>query len=148
MLIHQIKTLKQKHKTRVGRGGKRGTFSGRGTKGQKARAGRRIRPQLRDVIKKIPKRRGRGKHSFVSFAVPPAIVNIADLEQYFSAGEHVTPQTLAAKGLVRLAARRVPAIKLLGTGELTKKLLVADCQISASARSKIEKVGGSVAVFK
>src|SRR3989338_6673813 len=59
MQIHEVKPKLKKHaQKRVGRGGKRGTYSGRGIKGQKARAGHRIRPALRDVIKKIPKLRG------------------------------------------------------------------------------------------
>lgn len=57
MQIHQIKPkIRKEPKKRVGRGGKRGTYSGRGSKGQKARAGHRIRPYLRDVIKKLPKK--------------------------------------------------------------------------------------------
>jgi large subunit ribosomal protein L15 len=58
MQLHEIKGLKNKEKKRVGRGGKRGTYCGRGIKGQKARAGAKIRPALRDFIKKIPKLRG------------------------------------------------------------------------------------------
>lgn len=62
----QAKT-KRKTSRQVGRGGKRGKTSGRGTKGQNARAGRKKRPELRDIIKRIPKLRGRGKSSLKSF---------------------------------------------------------------------------------
>jgi len=59
MQIHQIKPkIKKKNRKIIGRGGKRGTYSGRGIKGQKSRAGRKIRPELRDIIKKLPKKRG------------------------------------------------------------------------------------------
>lgn len=67
----QYHTLKSKTKNikskQVGRGGKRGKTSGKGTKGQNARAGRKKRPELRDFIKRFPKLRGRGKSSFKSF---------------------------------------------------------------------------------
>ena len=67
MQIHNVKrTTKLKTQTQVGRGGKRGKTSGRGTKGQKARSGHKIRPAFRDIIKKIPKLRGRGKNKNVS----------------------------------------------------------------------------------
>ncbi|MBI2086980.1 MAG: uL15 family ribosomal protein [Candidatus Zambryskibacteria bacterium] len=66
----QFHTLKRKTKNKkarlVGRGGKRGKTAGRGTKGQNARAGRKKRPELRDFIKRVPKLRGRGKHSLKS----------------------------------------------------------------------------------
>jgi len=59
MQLHQIQPLnKRKSKRRVGRGGKRGTYCGRGMKGQKARTGAKVRPEIRDLIKKIPKIRG------------------------------------------------------------------------------------------
>ena len=147
MLIQDIQTKKQKKSRRIGRGGKRGTFSGRGTKGQKARSGRRIRPALRDIIKKIPKLRGRGKHSFKSFGERPAVVNVRDLEKNFNAGEKITPRALVDKGLVNRKRKQIPPVKLLGTGELTKKFTVAECLVSASAKAKIEKVGGSVAIL-
>lgn len=57
MQLHQIE-VKKKEKKRIGRGGKRGTYCGRGIKGQKSRAGAKIRPAIRDLIKKIPKIRG------------------------------------------------------------------------------------------
>ncbi|MDD5552006.1 MAG: hypothetical protein PHI88_02520 [Candidatus Pacebacteria bacterium] len=59
MQLHEIRPIhKLKQKKRVGRGGKKGTYCGRGVKGQKARAGAKIRPELRDLVKKIPKLRG------------------------------------------------------------------------------------------
>jgi len=59
MQLHEIKPIhKLKSKKRIGRGGKRGTYCGKGVKGQKARAGAKIRPEIRDLIKKIHKKRG------------------------------------------------------------------------------------------
>ena len=144
MLVHELTVAKRRSKRRVGRGGKRGTFSGRGTKGQKARAGRRIRPQLRDVIKKIPKQRGRGKHSFKSIGIKSAVVNLDDLEKHFASGERVTPEALWRVGLINRRSKRIPKVKLLGSGVLTKKLLVERCQVSGSAKAQIEKLGGTV----
>lgn len=142
MQLHQLKSkIKFKKKKRIGRGGKRGTFSGRGTKGQKARAGHKMRPEIRDVLKKLPKLRGyRAK-------IRPrkiAVVNVGDLEKHFSSGEKITPRLLLQKGLLRKAGGKVPEFKLLGSGEVSKKFLVAECQISKSAKDKIEKAGGHV----
>lgn len=147
----QTNTLKRAHPhkkaPRVGRGGRRGKTSGRGTKGQKARSGRKMRPELRDIIKKIPKLRGHGKNR--SRTVRPratiAVVNLSALEAAFSAGATVTPAELAKKGLVRTRAGRIPAVKILGTGEITKALSVSACATSASAKAALEKAGGSVA---
>lgn len=146
----QLNTLKPASQritsARVGRGGKRGKTSGRGTKGQKARAGRKMRPEMRDQIKKIPKRRGYGKNrartvrTSVLEYVP---VNLAALESTFEAGATVTPAVLCEKGLVAKRAGRVPAVKILGTGTLSKKLSVTGCAVSETAKKAIEAAGGS-----
>lgn len=141
----QLHTIKQKKKNktkkRVGRGGKRGAYSGKGMKGQKSRAGRKIRPQLRDIIKKIPKKRG---YRFSSIRKKPAIVNLKDLEKIFKNGAEVNPQSLLKAGLIEYKKGKIPAVKLLGSGKITKKLLVSECQISESAKQKIEKAKGKV----
>jgi large subunit ribosomal protein L15 len=136
--------IPNKKSAAVGRGGKRGKTSGRGTKGQKARAGRKMYPEIRDAIKRIPKLRGRGKNIFQSFQVAYTVVSIADLEQAFKAGEKVTPATLVAKNLVSLYKGVKPRIKILADGDLSKKLIVKGCQVTESAKIKIEKAGGSV----
>lgn len=132
----------------VGRGGKRGKTSGRGGKGQTARAGHKIRPEARDMIKKIPKRRGYGRNR--SRTVRPRIavtpVNLAALEAVFTAGSTVSPATLLAKGLVRRVKGRVPAVKILGTGEVTKAFVIQGCAFSASAREALTKAGGTINV--
>lgn len=148
----QANTLKrvhsQKKAPRVGRGGKRGKTSGRGTKGQKARSGHKIRPEIRDLIKKLPKLRGHGKNrarGVHSGRITYKPVNLATLESAFSAGDTVTPVVLVKKGIVSKRSGRLPSVKILGTGELTKALSVSGCTISATAKAAIEKAGGSVA---
>ncbi len=133
---------------RIGRGGKRGKTSGKGHKGQKARAGRKIRPVLRDIIKKLPKRRGHGKNrarTVNSGRVKPAGVNLRALEIAFESGDRVTPGELVARKLVRTVSGRPPIVKILGTGQLTKRLTIIGCTASAAARAAVEKAGGKVA---
>lgn len=141
----QLNQLKRVHKNRtekrVARGGKRGKTAGRGTKGQKARAGHRMRPELRDIIKKFPKHRG---YAFKAFAVKPEPVNLAALEASFSAGDKVNPETLLAKKLVSRVGGKVPEIKILATGKLTKKVEVSGCLFSQTAKTAIEAAGGSI----
>lgn len=135
MQLHQIKpTHKYKNKKRVGRGGKRGTYSGRGIKGQKARAGRKIRPELRDFIKKIPKKRG---YRFKA-GPKPQVVNLQDLEKHFKEGETVSPETLFKKGLIGKVKGRAPKdVKILGKGKLAKKLEIKRCKISKTAEKEL-----------
>jgi len=144
----QINDLKRKTKNKrsikVGRGGTRGKTSGRGTKGQLSRSGRKLRPEMRDIIKKLPKLRGRGKNSFLSIQVKPLTVNLNDIENNFKNGDKVSPSTLAAKGVVKHYKGKNELIKILATGELTKKVTISGCTLSAGAKAAIEKVGGSV----
>ncbi len=136
MQFHQLKPAHPGRRSqRVGRGGKRGTTSGRGTKGQKARAGHKIRPAERDILKKIPKLRG---YKFKSLRLQSAVVNLADLEEKFKTGEEVSPKILLQKGLIRRIKGRTPAVKVLGKGELKKKLIFKDVMFSKSAVLKIK----------
>ncbi len=150
----QLHTLKRKtpNKTekRVGRGGGRGKTSGRGTKGQKARAGHSIWPNVREQIKKLPKLRGRGVHGLRTIQAKSLVVNVASLEKAFAPGETVSPIVLIERGLIRVRknASSKPTVKILGDGELTKKFTVSGCIVSASAKEKIEKAGGSVVLAK
>ena len=141
--MDQLKRLhKNKSAKRVARGGKRGKTAGRGTKGQKARAGHRLRPEMRDIIKKYPKLRG---YKFKAFHAESAPVNLGVLEVAFSSGDAVNPETLYGKKLIKKEGGRMPKVKILGTGALTKKLTVSNCAVSASAKAAIEKAGGSIA---
>ncbi|MBU1179212.1 50S ribosomal protein L15 [Patescibacteria group bacterium] len=132
MQLHQIKPkTKNKKNKRVGRGGKRGTYSGKGMKGQKSRAGRKLRPQARDIIKRIPKKRG---YRFKSIKKDAAVVNIGEIEKNFKDGEKITPQSLFEKKLVRKTKGKLPKVKILGRGKLTKKLTVSGCDVSESVK--------------
>lgn len=143
MQLNQLKRVtKNKSSKRVARGGKRGKTSGRGTKGQKARAGHRIRPELRDIIKKFPKHRG---YNFKSFEIKAQPVNLALIESTFAAGDAVNPETLFAAKCIKRVGGRMPKVKILGTGKLTKKVVVTGCLFSATAKSAIEGAGGTIA---
>lgn len=141
----QLNTLQRKteHKgvKRVGRGGGRGKTSGRGTKGQNARAGHKKRPDVREKLKKLPKLRG---YAFNSIEVKPAVVNLSAIENLFAAGDTVSAVTLLERGLIRARKGETRKVKILGTGELSKKLTFVGCTVSASALEKIQKAGGSV----
>ena len=134
-LHHIVPKTKQHSKKRVGRGGKRGTYSGRGIKGQKARAGAKIRPAERDLLKKIPKLRG---YKFKSFRSKPAVVNLGEIEKKFKPGDTISPESLLEKGLVRRIKGRTPRVKILGRGELIKKLVFKDIEFSRSAERKLK----------
>lgn len=136
MQIHQIKPKhKLKKKKRIGRGGKRGTYSGKGIKGQRSRAGKRLAPIIRELIKKYPKLRGyrnqkQGKDR--------AVINIGDLDKNFKDSEIVSPQSLIKKKLIRKIKGKVPKVKILAKGELTKVLTFEKCEFSESAKRKIK----------
>jgi large subunit ribosomal protein L15 len=142
MQIHQ---LQPKHITKgrkiVGRGGKKGTYSGRGGKGQTARSGRKLAPIIRELIKRYPKLKG-----YRSFVLENTMVavNIDVLDKHFKDGDVVNAANLISKGIVRMIKGKIPAIKILGNGKITKKIIVQNCKISATAKAAIEKAGGKV----
>jgi len=140
--LHQIPSPKnQKSAKRIGRGGKRGTYSGKGVKGQKSRAGRKLRPEWRDMLKSIPKRRG---YKFKSIQTKPVILNLADLNKFFKDGEVVSITTLSKKGLVTRVKGRMPEVKILGKGELSRKLSIKGLSVSKSVSEAIKKVSGTI----
>ncbi|MCK4454002.1 50S ribosomal protein L15 [Candidatus Parcubacteria bacterium] len=141
MQLHQLHPKhKSKRKKRIGRGGKRGTFSGRGVKGQKSRSGRKLEPIVRGLIKKYPKLRG---YKFNEWKTKPVVVSIGSLER-FETGEKINPSVLLEKKIIPKIKGRVPKVKILGKGELTKALTIENCDISKSAREKVEKAGGKI----
>ncbi len=148
MQIHELKPkTPRKAKKVVGRGGKRGKTSGRGTKGQKARAGHRIRPMLRDAIKKLPKLRGESvapRHLFRTAPDFSVVLNLSVLNDAFASGERVSPKLLLAKGLIKKNGNKIPSVKILGSGELDKKLTIRGCDFSQSVKEKVEKAGGTI----
>lgn len=148
MQLHELKsTTPRKTAKRIGRGGKRGKTSGRGHKGQIARAGNSTRPEMREQIKKLPKLRGHGVNraktvnSERNLAVP---VNVSVLEAKLEAGAAVNPKSLVTAGVIKKKGNKVPAVKILGTGDVSKKFIVTDCTVSATAKEKIEKAGGTI----
>ncbi len=146
MQLHELqRNSKQSSKTRVGRGGKRGKTSGKGHKGQKARAGRGPRPVLRDIIKKIPKRRGHGinrARTVNDSVVKPQTLNVSELNQI--QGLVITPEILLNQGFITKRGGKVPQVKILGNGNLEKAVTVSGCLVSGAAVEKIKAAGGSV----
>lgn len=144
LTLHTIKSFSGSRKKvrRVGRGlGSRGTYSGRGGKGQTARSGGKKGLKLmglRKLLLSTPKIRG-----FKSPYKKMLAVNVSDLEKKFKDGDKITPKTLLEKGLVD--KMRVE-VKILGGGEIKKKLVVQDCAVSASAKEKIEHAGGKIVI--
>ena len=125
-----FKNSKQKNKRsqRVGRGGKRGTTSGKGTKGQKSRAGHRIRPAERDLMIRLPKLRGYRNKPIKEKLL---VINVGDLE---TRSETVFNQ------------KNLGQVKILLNLELKKAITIEGLLVSKSAKEKIEKAGGKVIV--
>lgn len=142
MQVHQIK-FKLKKQKRIGRGGKRGNYSGRGIKGQKARAGRKIRPALRDIILKFPKLRG-----VHNFKIEKNIfeVNLDQINEKFVNGEKVDLNSLKEKKILRVPKSiKNFKVKILGRGKLEKELIFDKNLIfSNRALSKIKNSGSKI----
>lgn len=123
-----------------GAGSGNGKTAGRGHKGQKARSGGGVRPGFEGgqmpLYRRLPKRGFNNKR----FAPDYIIVNIADLEKF--EGTEVTAKALAEQGIITLPKVN-DGLKVLGNGDLTKKLDVKATKFSASAKEKIEKAGGT-----
>lgn len=146
MQLHELKPIHRPKKTkRVGRGGKRGTYSGRGVKGQKSRAGRKLEPLIRQFIKRYPKLRGyRQKSKSKEKKSKIVVLNLEKLEKKFNSGEKITPAILLEKRLIHKIKGRLPAVKILGRGEITKSLIIEGCIVSKQVKEKIEKAGGRI----
>ncbi|MBN1541209.1 50S ribosomal protein L15 [candidate division KSB1 bacterium] len=126
-----------KDRKRVGRGGARGKQAGKGHKGQKSRSGAKLRPWFEGG--QMPIQRRLPKRGFKNFArIEYQIVNVADLAK-LADGMEVTPEVLFDTGLI---SKRNQPVKILGEGELGKKLSVTAHRFSESAKVKIEKAGG------
>ena len=132
----------KKNKTRVGRGhaAGQGKTAGRGTKGQLARTGKgRLKLKrlgMRHQILQTPKLRG-----FRSAYDKDTIVTLTQLAKKFPAGGEITPAVLVQAGLAKIGQQ----VKILSNGEVTKKLVVKGCEVSAGAKKKIVAAGGSIA---
>lgn len=114
MQFHNLKRNKANRKSKqVGRGGTRGKTSGKGTKGQNARSGRKKRPEMRDIIKRLPKLRGRGKNSFKSIQEKPLAINLSAVKAHFKDSSEISAKTLFEKGLIQTRNGKLPKIKVL-----------------------------------
>jgi len=143
-----------KKRKRVGRGGSRGGTSGRGHKGQNARSGgpkgRGFEGGQTPLQRRLPKRGFNNAH----FAKEMSVVNVHSLERVFADGEEVNTLTLIQKGLIKPKnseqrdVKKGTIVKILGDGELSKKLTVSAHAFSASAKQAIEKVGGKALITK
>lgn len=145
MQIHNIKRKTPNKKVMlVGRGGKRGKTSGRGGKGQTARAGHKTRPEWRDFIKRMPKLRGYSFQSISGVHSPITAINLDLINLAFDNGATVKPSTLFTLGLITQYKGKNQKVKILGGGEITKKITLVGCTVSKTAKEKIEKAGGVV----
>lgn len=142
----QPKTKRQTKKI-VGRGSKRGKTSGRGMKGQKARAGNSVRPAIRDIISKIPKLRGHGKNRSRTVNTSkqvPQVVTLKTLNDLFKDKQVVNPKALVGLGAVKRYNGYLPKVKVVATGNIEKALIIENCLFTDASKQKIEKAGGKV----
>lgn len=141
LTLHTIKPFpkSKKPRKRVGRGGAHGTYSGRGQKGQRARSGGKKGLKLKGIkrmLLSIPKIRG-----FRSPYPKVAVVNVGFLDKKFKENDIITPQVLLETKLIDKINK---GVKILGDGEITKKLVIKECEVSKNAKEKIERAGGKV----
>lgn len=138
--------VKNRPRKRIGRGvgSKTGKTAGRGSKGHTSRSGYSRHPMFNGgdtpIYMRTPKR---GFHN--KFAVQVVGINVGEIDSAFNAGDEVTPSAIRDKGLVKV---RFDELKILGDGEVTKKLKFVISRISESARQKIEAAGGTVTVMR
>ena len=146
MKLHDIKIkVRERSKQRIGRGGKRGSYSGRGVKGQKSRSGRKLRPAQRDLILRFPKLRGfRNKEK----SDKPLIFNLKDLRVAITANSTPgAPLTVNKELLVKsgiISSGYSGAIKILSQGEINAPLAIEGILVSKRTKEKIEKAGGKI----
>jgi large subunit ribosomal protein L15 len=147
MSLHEINQGIHKHKrpNRKGRGigSGQGKTAGRGHKGQFARSGWKALPIFQGggspLVRRVPKR------GFTNAgALIVGEINVGDLEELFDANASISPDSLKEAGILK---KRFDVLKVLGDGELTKKLTVAAHRFSASAKEKIEKAGGTATIL-
>ena len=132
-----------KQRKRVGRGGKYSKTAGAGEKGQNARSGGGVRPGFEGGQLPLFRRLGKRGFNNTRFATVYANINISDLNR-FEDGTVVTPELLIESGMIK---KELDGIKILGNGELTKKLTVKATKFSKTAKAKIENAGGKTEVI-
>ena len=143
MQIHQLKVKKRKEKKTVGRGGKRGTYSGKGNKGQKARSGAKIDPLFEggrsSLIMRLKKVRG-----FKSRNAKNTVVKLEKLEKIFKDGDIISLESLLKAKLVDKSNAK-NGVKILNSGKLTKKLTISkEILLSQTVKDAIIKAGGKI----
>ena len=145
MKLHELENLNAKTRKRVGRGAGSGLgkTSGKGHKGQNARSGGGVRPGFEGGQLPLFRRLSKRGFNNYEFRTVYATVNVGDLER-FEEGTTVTKELLIEVGLVK---KELDGIKVLGNGELTKKLTVKADKFSSTAKTKIENVGGTTEVI-
>ena len=145
MKLNELSNLNATARKRVGRGPGSGTgkTSGKGHKGQNARSGGGVRPGFEGGQLPLFRRLSKRGFNNYNFRTVYATVNVGDLER-FEEGTTVTKELLIEAGLVK---KELDGIKVLGNGELTKKLTVKAAKFSASAKAAIEEAGGTIEVI-
>ena len=145
MKLNELSNLNATARKRVGRGPGSGTgkTSGKGHKGQNARSGGGVRPGFEGGQLPLFRRLSKRGFNNYNFRTVYATVNVGDLER-FEEGTTVTKELLIEAGLVK---KELDGIKVLGNGELTKKLNVQANKFSSTAKAKIENVGGTTEVI-
>jgi large subunit ribosomal protein L15 len=99
---------------------------------------------MRDVIKKLPKLRGRGVNINTSRHIPAQPVNLKALNELYKDGETVSPKTLYMRDAVKKVGGNLPPVKILSMGDIKKKVNIVDCAVSESAKEKLEKAGSKI----
>ena len=145
MKLHELKPAlgSVKSKKRVGRGGKYSKTAGKGEKGQHARSGGGVRPGFEGGQLPLFRRLGKRGFSNKRFKTVYACVNVSDLNR-FEENTVVTPELLIETGLIK---KELDGVKILGNGELSKKLTVKANKFSVTAKEKIENIGGKIEVI-
>jgi large subunit ribosomal protein L15 len=150
--LNKLQPLVKKRK-RVGRGGSRGGTSGKGHKGQKARSGPTLGVSFEGG--QMPLHRRLPKRGFTNarFKSAKEIVDLTVLENFFAAGDEITKEMLIEKGVLKgqkskRSFKKAFRLKILGDGQLTKKLIVHADSFSESARKAIEENGGEARLIK
>ena len=147
MKLHELNAAPEaKTRKRVGRGtgSGLGKTAGRGENGQKSRSGASIPAWFQGgqtpLYRRVPKR----GFNNARFRTEYATINLSDLNKYFNDGEEVTPEILKEKGIIK---QQLCGVKVLGNGELEKKLTIKANRFSSSAVTKIESAGGKAEVI-
>ena len=145
MKLHELTNLEATDRKRIGRGPSsgHGKTAGKGHKGQNARSGGGVRPGFEGGQLPLYRRLSKRGFNNYNFRTVYATVNVSDLER-FDEGTVVTVEKLKEVGLVN---KELDGVKVLGNGELSKKLTVKANKFSETAKQKIENVGGTIEVI-